>query len=82
MGYSFCAIHGSTVVHVVRQLPGCFGRIFYVKVGARSLKSILSCSPEDVAALVVDGNGMCLLVLVVTLHLLLGFLQYWQAWLW
>ena len=37
--------------------------VFLREGGTRILKSILSCSPEDVAALVVDhGSGMCLLV--------------------
>ena len=61
--------------------PWCFfGRIFYVKVVLGSW-SRLCPALLFVAALVVDlGRGMCLLVLLVTVHLALCSLRLPQVW--
>ena len=62
-------------IHVLRQF-GCFGTYFLRVGGTRILKSILSCFPEEVAALVVDnGSGVCFAGLLVTLHPVLCFLR-------
>ena len=58
-----CAMPGSTGDMCYASAPGCFRTYFLREGGTRILKSILSCSPEEMAALVVDnGSGMCLLV--------------------
>ena len=75
--FSFRALLSSTVDTCPASALGCFWTFFLRVCGSRLLKSILSCSPVWGAALVVDlGNGMCLLVLLVTVHLALCSLRF------
>ena len=75
--YSFRALLGSTVDNVSCLCSGVLLDVFSLCLWYSALKSILSCSPVWEAALVVDlGYGMCLLVLLVTVHLALCSLRF------
>ena len=68
-------------IHVLRQF-GCFCTYFLREGGTRILRSIVSCSPVDVAALVVDTAMVCdmlvFLMVIVARSVQLGSIQLLQ----